>query len=43
VPCVRIGTTGGETIAVAGEGQVSVAALKHGFEKWFPAYMSGAS
>ena len=43
VPCVRIGTTGGDAIAVAGEGEVAVAALKRGFEAWFPAYMSGAS
>jgi phosphoribosylformylglycinamidine synthase len=39
VPCVRIGTTGGETIAVAGEAPVSIASLKAGFEGWFPAYM----
>jgi len=43
VPCTRIGTTGGDTIAVAGEAQVAVAALKTGFEGWFPAYMSGAN
>jgi phosphoribosylformylglycinamidine synthase subunit PurL len=43
VPCTRIGTTGGETIAIAGEGQISVAALRRGFENWFPAYMSGAN
>jgi phosphoribosylformylglycinamidine synthase subunit PurL len=43
VPCAHIGTTGGETVAIAGEGQVEVAALKRGFESWFPAYMSGAS
>jgi len=40
VPCARIGTTGGETIAIAGETPVSVAALKSGFESWFPAYMN---
>jgi phosphoribosylformylglycinamidine synthase len=43
VPCTRIGTTGGDSIAIAGEGSVSVAALKAGFERWFPAYMNGAS
>jgi phosphoribosylformylglycinamidine synthase len=43
VPCARIGTTGGDSIAIAGEGSVSVAALKAGFERWFPAYMNGAS
>jgi len=41
VPCVRIGTTGGDAIAIAGEDPVSVAALKDGFESWLPAYMSG--
>jgi len=43
VPCVRIGTTGGETIAVAGEAPVSIAALKTGFEGWFPEYMKGGA
>ena len=43
VPCVRIGTTGGETVAIAGEGHVEVATLRRGFESWFPAYMSGAN
>ena len=41
VPCARIGTTGGDSIAIAGETPVSVASLKVGFEGWFPAYMSG--
>jgi phosphoribosylformylglycinamidine synthase len=41
VPCVRIGTSGGETIAIAGEAPVSVSSLKTGFEGWFPAYMNG--
>ena len=43
VPCVRIGTTGGDAIALAGEAVVSVASLKAGFERWLPAYMSGAN
>ena len=43
VPCVRIGTTGGDAVSVAGETPVSIAALKNGFESWFPAYMSGKS
>jgi len=43
VPCARIGTTGGEAIAIAGESPVSVADLKTGFESWFPAYMNGAN
>ena len=41
VPCARIGTTGGDSIAIGGEAPVSVASLKDGFESWFPAYMSG--
>jgi phosphoribosylformylglycinamidine synthase len=41
VPCIRIGTTGGDVIAVAGEPPVSIAALKAGFEGWLPAYMNG--
>jgi phosphoribosylformylglycinamidine synthase len=40
VACARIGTTGGDTISIAGEAPVSVALLKHGFESWFPTYMS---
>jgi phosphoribosylformylglycinamidine synthase subunit PurL len=39
VACVRIGTTGGEAIAIAGEYPISVASLKDGFEGWLPAYM----
>jgi phosphoribosylformylglycinamidine synthase subunit PurL len=38
-----IGTTGGETIAIAGEAPVSVSSLKTGFEGWFPAYMNGSA
>jgi phosphoribosylformylglycinamidine synthase len=43
VPCARIGTTGGEVIAIAGEAPIPVDALKTRFESWFPAYMNGAS
>src|SRR6202000_1642244 len=43
VPCARIGSTGGDAIAVAGETPVSVASLKAAFERWFPAYMGGAN
>ena len=39
VPCARIGTTGGDTITVAGETPVTIASLKAGFESWFPSYM----
>jgi phosphoribosylformylglycinamidine synthase subunit PurL len=41
VPCVRIGTTGGDAIAVAGEAPVSVASLNTAFESWLPAHMNG--
>jgi phosphoribosylformylglycinamidine (FGAM) synthase-like enzyme len=41
VPCVRIGTTGGDAIAVAGEAPVAVTTLSTAFESWLPAYMSG--
>jgi len=41
VPCVRIGTTGGDSVAISGETPVSVASLKAAFEGWFPAYMDG--
>ena len=43
VPCVRIGTTGGDAIAITAEAPVSIASLKAGFEGWFPAYMNGAA
>ena len=42
VPCARIGTAGGDAVAIAGETPVSIASLKTGFEGWFPAYMNGA-
>jgi phosphoribosylformylglycinamidine (FGAM) synthase-like enzyme len=43
VPCARIGTTGGDAIAIAGEAPVSLTSLRTGFESWFPAYMGGAA
>jgi phosphoribosylformylglycinamidine synthase subunit PurL len=43
VPCTRIGTTGGDSIAISGETPVSIMTLKTGFESWFPAYMNGAN
>ena len=43
VPCTRIGTTGGDTIALPAEAPISVAALKARFENWLPAYMSGTN
>jgi phosphoribosylformylglycinamidine synthase subunit PurL len=41
VPCARIGTTGGDAIAIAGLQPVPVRALATAFESWFPAYMGG--
>jgi len=43
IPCTRIGTTGGDAIALTGEAAAPVVALKDGFERWFPAYMSGGT
>ncbi|MGY4311609.1 phosphoribosylformylglycinamidine (FGAM) synthase-like enzyme [Bradyrhizobium sp. JR3.5] len=43
VPCARIGTTGGEAIAVAGEPPVTIESLSHAFEHWLPNYMHGAA
>src|ERR1700752_5080208 len=43
VPCVRIGTTGGDAIAVAGEPPVAVEELSRAFEHWLPDYMRGAA
>jgi phosphoribosylformylglycinamidine synthase len=39
LPCMRIGTTGGNAIALAGEAAISVASLREAFERWLPAYM----
>ncbi|GCC44108.1 hypothetical protein chiPu_0028244 [Chiloscyllium punctatum] len=39
VPCARIGTTGGDAIAVAGEAPVAVETLARAFEHWLPNYM----
>ncbi|MCK1301044.1 phosphoribosylformylglycinamidine synthase subunit PurL [Bradyrhizobium sp. 24] len=41
VPCVRIGTTGGDAIAIAGEAPVTIEALRTSFERWLPEYMGG--
>lgn len=41
VPCVRIGTTGGDAIAIAGEAPVTIDALRKSFERWLPEYMGG--
>lgn len=41
VPCVRIGTTGGDAIAIAGETPVSIESLRTSHERWLPDYMGG--
>jgi phosphoribosylformylglycinamidine synthase len=40
VPCARIGTTGGDAIAVAGETPVAISSLTKAFEAWLPNYMN---
>ncbi|HWE06059.1 MAG TPA: phosphoribosylformylglycinamidine synthase subunit PurL [Rhizomicrobium sp.] len=42
IPAVLLGQTGGDRIAVAGVGEVGLAALKRAHEAWFPGYMSNA-
>ena len=41
VPCARVGTTGGDAIAVAGETPVAITSLTKAFEAWLPNYMNG--
>ncbi|MEA2931122.1 MAG: phosphoribosylformylglycinamidine synthase subunit PurL [Hyphomicrobiales bacterium] len=41
VPCMRIGSTGGDALHIAGEQPVAVKTLERAFENWLPAYMSG--
>src|SRR5690242_15149503 len=41
VPCVRIGTTGGDAIAIAGEAPVTIDSLRTSHERWMPEYMGG--
>jgi phosphoribosylformylglycinamidine synthase len=43
VPCVRIGTTGGDAVIIADQIPVLIKMLKAGFESWFPAYMKGGA
>ena len=40
VPVARLGTTGGEVLAVAGERPLLVKNLRARFEAWLPAYMA---
>ena len=41
IPCTQIGMTGGDAVAIDGEGSVQVAALDTAHEAWLPAYMAG--
>ncbi|HWM47954.1 MAG TPA: phosphoribosylformylglycinamidine synthase subunit PurL [Xanthobacteraceae bacterium] len=41
VPVMRLGTTAGDALAIAGERALPVAALITRFEAWLPAYMAG--
>jgi phosphoribosylformylglycinamidine synthase len=41
VDAALLGETGGDRIAVAGQGDAAVAALKRAHEAWFPHFMSG--
>jgi len=41
ITVAELGKTGGEAITLDGKDSVTIAALKQGFESWFPNYMSG--
>ena len=41
IPVTELGKTGGDTITLEDRDSVKVAALKDGFESWFPGYMAG--
>jgi phosphoribosylformylglycinamidine synthase len=41
VPAARIGTTGGDAVAVASDISVTVKTLRDTFEGWLPAFMAG--
>jgi phosphoribosylformylglycinamidine synthase len=43
IPARAIGTTGGQDIALEGEGALPLAELRQLHESWFPTYMSGKS
>ena len=43
VPVHRLGTTGGEAVAVAGERAIPIRTLSDRFESWLPGYMNGAA
>ena len=41
IPVAELGKTGGDAITLDDKDSIKVAALKAGFESWFPTYMSG--
>jgi phosphoribosylformylglycinamidine synthase len=41
VPALRLGVTGGSTLALSGEEPIAIAELRAAFESWLPAYMEG--
>ncbi len=41
VPILRLGVTGGDTLAIKGEDPVTIAALEKAHEDWLPAFMAG--
>jgi phosphoribosylformylglycinamidine synthase II len=43
IPVQRLGVTGGDTLAIAGERALPVASLSDRFEGWLPNYMAGGA
>ena len=41
IPVAELGKTGGDAVTLEDKDSVKVAALRDGFERWFPNYMSG--
>jgi len=41
IPVAELGKTGGDAVTLEDSDSVKVAALRDGFERWFPNYMSG--
>ena len=41
VAAARIGTTGGDALALPGEAPIAIAALRQAHETWLPHYMDG--
>ena len=41
IPVAELGKTGGDAITLDDRDSIKVAALKTGFEDWFPNYMAG--